>query len=62
LFEVTYENSLDNNIKFNPIDSELVKGMEQRQINNLSLIANFYGYDGDGLLGYVTGQVTGTFR
>jgi len=62
LFEVTYEGTLDKNIKFNPIDSELVKAMEQRQINNLSLIAYFYGYDGDGLVGYVMGEVAAGFR
>jgi hypothetical protein len=61
-FEVTYEGSLDKNIKFNPMDSELVKRMEEKHIDNLSLNADFYGYDGDGLIGYVTGNVASGFR
>jgi hypothetical protein len=61
-FEVTYEGTLDKNIKFNPMESELVKSMERNKINNLSLDADFYGYDGDGLIGYVTGNVTAGFR
>lgn len=60
--EVTYEATLDKNIKFNAIDSQLVKSMEQRQVNNLSLSADFYGYDGDGLIGYVIGNVAAEFR
>ncbi|HKI08447.1 MAG TPA: hypothetical protein VKA09_08635 [Nitrososphaeraceae archaeon] len=53
---------MDKNIKFNAIDSQLVKSMEQRQVNNLSLSADFYGYDGDGLIGYVIGNVAAEFR
>lgn len=60
--EVSYEGTLNKNIKFNPMDSELVKSMEQRQINNLSLNTDFYGYDGDGLVGYVTGNIAAGFR
>jgi hypothetical protein len=60
--EVTYEATLDKNIKFNAMDSQLVKSMEQRQVNNLSLSADFYGYDGDGLIGYVIGNVAAEFR
>jgi hypothetical protein len=62
LFEVTYEGTLDNNLTFNPNDSKLVQRMEERHIDNLSLAADFYGYDGDGLVGYVTGQVAAGFR
>jgi hypothetical protein len=61
-FEVTYPCTLDSNIIFNPSDSELIKAMEERQISKLFLIANFYGYDGDALLGYVYGEVSGTYR
>jgi hypothetical protein len=43
----------DKNIIYNPIDSKLVTLIEQRQIDCLSLIMHFYGYDGDGLVGYV---------
>lgn len=60
MFEVTYSGALNKNIILNPMDSGLIKNMKQRQIDNLSLIANFYGYDGDGLVGYVNGQVTAT--
>jgi hypothetical protein len=61
-FEVTYPCSLDSNIIFNPKDSGLIMAMQERQISSLSLIANFYGYDGDALLGYVNGEVSGTYR
>ena len=60
--EVMYDPILDKNIVYNPMNSELVTLMEQRQIDRLSLIMNFYGYDGDGLIGYVNGQVTGVSR
>jgi hypothetical protein len=60
--EVSYEGTLDKNIKFNPMDSELVKKMKQMHINNLSLNADLYGYDGDGLVGYATGNVAAGFR
>jgi hypothetical protein len=53
---------LDSNIIFNPKDSGLIKAMQERQISSLSLIINFYGYDGDALLGYVNGEVSGTYR
>jgi hypothetical protein len=59
--EVTYEGTLDKNTKFNPMDSELVKSMEQKHINSLSLNADFYGYDGDGLVGYITGNMAAEF-
>jgi hypothetical protein len=62
LQEVTYVGRLDKNIKFNSMDSELVKSMEQKNINEFSLNADFYGYDGDGLIGYVTGNLAAGFR
>jgi hypothetical protein len=61
-FEVTYPCTLDSNLIFNPNDSGLVKAMEEKRISNLSLIANFYGFDGDALVGYVNGEVSGTYR
>jgi hypothetical protein len=36
--------------------------MEERQTNTLSLKMHFYGYDGDGLAGYVNGDISGTYR
>jgi hypothetical protein len=59
---LTYQCTLDSNLIFNPNDSGLVKAMEENRISNLSLIANFYGFDGDALVGYVNGQVSGTYR
>jgi hypothetical protein len=60
--EVTYQGDLDKNVKFNPMDSGLVKSMNERNIDKLSLIADFYGYDGDGLVGYVNGVISTAFR
>lgn len=62
LSQVTYQCTLDRNVTYQASDSQLIKTMEQRQISSLSLIVNFYGYDGDGLVGYVNGQVYGTYR
>jgi hypothetical protein len=62
LAQVDYQSILNSNIKFSPGDSELIKTMEQRQINTLSLTIHFYGYDGDGLVGYVNGEVSGNYR
>ena len=61
-FEVTYEGKLDKNIKFDPGDSVLVNKMREKQIDNLSLTADFYGYDGDGLVGFVKGHLSAGFR
>jgi len=60
--EVSYTMLLDKDIKYNPMDSKIVKLMEQKNITNLNLDMDFYGYDGDGLVGYVNGTLSGQYR
>jgi hypothetical protein len=31
--------------------------MQERNVDSLSITTYFYGYDGDGLVGFVNGQV-----
>jgi hypothetical protein len=59
--EVTYNTTLDVH-KYNPLDSEIIGLMKERGIPNLDLQMNLYGFDGDGLVGYVNGTVMGQYR
>ncbi len=59
--EVTYNTSLDV-IDYNPLNSEIIKLMKEKEISNLNLQMNFYGFDGDGLVGYVNGTLMGQYR
>lgn len=61
-FEVTYEGKLDKNISFDPDDSIIIKKMMEKQVDNLSLTADLYGYDGDGLTGFIKGYISAEFR
>jgi hypothetical protein len=61
-FEVTYESKLDKKITFEPGDSVIFNKMKEKQIDNLFLTADFYGYDGDGLVGFVKGHLSAGFR
>ena len=59
--EVTYNTNLEV-IDYNPLDSEIIKLMKQTEIPDLNLQMNFYGFDGDGLVGYINGTVMGQYR
>ena len=62
LAQVDYQHTFNSNIQFSPDDSEIIKTMQERQINTLSLKMGFYGYDGDALVGYVNGDISGAYR
>ena len=59
--EVTYNTTLEV-IDYNPLDSEIIKLMKQTENPDLNLQMNFYGFDGDGLVGYINGTVMGQYR
>jgi hypothetical protein len=59
--EVTYSITLDVH-EYNPLDSEIIESMKEMGIPNLDLQMNLYGFDGDGLVGYVNGTVMGQYR
>lgn len=59
--EVTYTSILDIH-EYDPVDSGIVKLMKENGVANLDLQMNFYGFDGDGLVGYVNGTVMGQYR
>ena len=46
---------IDRNIQLNPLDSEVIKIIQDHNIQDTIFDVNFYGYDGDGLIGRVTG-------
>jgi hypothetical protein len=62
LSQVDYQYVFNSNIHFSSSDSEIIRTMEERQTNTLSLKMHFYGYDGDGLVGYANGDISGTYR
>ena len=58
MYKVTYVVKFNQNLAFSSTDSELIKIMEQRQNDSLFLTTSFYRYDGDGMVGYVNGEVS----
>ena len=50
---------IDKNIQLNPLDSEVIKIIQDHNIQEIIFDVNFYSYDGDGLIGRVTGFIEG---
>jgi hypothetical protein len=50
---------IDLNIQLNPLDSEVIKIIQDHNIQEIIFDVNFYSYDGDGLIGRVTGLIEG---
>ena len=52
---------IDKDIKLNELDSKIINIIKNNndatQHHQLIFDSNFYGYDGDGLIGYVTGSI-----
>lgn len=59
--EVTYNVTLIIK-EYNPLDSNIIRLLQENNIPILDLKINFYGYDGDGLVGYVDGSLMGQYR
>jgi hypothetical protein len=60
-YSVPYPSIIDKNLSINPQDSPVVAKMKQNDIRQLLLNAEFYSYDGDGLVGRVRGTISATF-
>ena len=48
---------IDKNIYLDPQDSNVVSLMKEKNIRDLAFNADFYSFDGDGLVGHVTGSI-----
>ncbi len=61
LFSVRYACIMDKNVLYNPQDSLIVDKIKNLDIKRLFFNADFYSYDGDGLVGHVKGTLSATF-
>lgn len=59
LMLMNFRFSIDQNIQLNPLDSEVIKIIQDNNIQEIIFDVNFYSYDGDGLIGRVTGLIEG---
>jgi hypothetical protein len=50
---------IDQNVQLNPQDSEVIRIIQDSNIQDIIFDVNFYSYDGDGLIGHVTGHLEG---
>jgi hypothetical protein len=55
---VRHSCTIDKNIYLDPQDSYVVSLMKEKNINDLAFNADFYSFDGDGLVGHVTGSIS----
>lgn len=60
-FIVPYHGVVDKNLYLDPQDSVVVRTIRDANIKQLYFNADFYSYDGDGLIGHVRGSVSATF-
>jgi hypothetical protein len=44
-------------IKLEPLDSKVIQSIKDNNMKNIIFDVDFYGYDGDGLIGHVNGLV-----
>ncbi len=55
---VRHSCTIDKNNYLDPQDSYMVSLMKEKNINDLAFNADFYSFDGDGLVGHVTGSIS----
>lgn len=55
---VRHSCTIDKNIYLDPQDSNVVSLVKEKNINDLAFNADFYSFDGDGLVGYMTGSIS----
>jgi hypothetical protein len=55
---VRHSCTIDKNIYLDPQDSNVVSLMKEKNIRDLAFNTDFYSFDGDGLVGHVTGSIS----
>jgi hypothetical protein len=59
---VTHSCTIDKNIYLDPQDSDVVSLIKNKNFQDFTFNADFYSFDGDGLLGHVTGDISIVYR